>query len=151
MKIVLTTFFKLFFFIRLTVHLDRASDLPPRGRKKFYDTIVKLCLLSSSNQNMKDIVQCSRRIKNSLNPHFHEDFYFSVDKLKILKKTVLRFSCYEFDRQGRHDALGYVMLPLSCHNKPGESIKHELPFKCCASVSFSIIIKANSFLFSLNT
>ena len=125
------------------MHLDRANDLPLRGRKKFYDTIIKLCLLSSSNQNINDIVQCSRRIKNSLNPHYHEDFCFSVEKFKILKKAVLRLSCYEFDRQGRHDALGHVMLPLSCHNIPGESKKHELPFKCCASVSLSIVIKIN--------
>jgi Ca2+-dependent lipid-binding protein len=123
--------------------LDKAIDLPHRGRKKTYDTIIKINLtqkqISSNTRSSftaKEANQCSRKVKNSLNPHFHEDFVFPIEKLKILKNLVLKLSLYDFERQGRHDAIGHIFLPLNCIIKSGETIKHQLPFKSQSSVSY---------------
>ncbi|CAG2113755.1 unnamed protein product, partial [Medioppia subpectinata] len=74
-------------------------------------------------------VQSSRKVKNTLNPHFHEDFIFEVDKFEAIKNLVLRLSLYDHERQGRFDAIGHIVLPLCCMSKAGESNKHNLPFK----------------------
>jgi len=144
------------FSSRFVVHLDRASELPHKGRRRTYDTIVKLNIMSmpkqksssrnssrrnstASNTSSNSVysVQCSRKVKtnnNTPNPHFHEDFYFPVEKLKWLKSKLLRLSLYDADRQGRHDAIGHALLPLSCHIKIDESLKHEMELKCSSMV-----------------
>ena len=131
------------FNIRLNLHLDKANDLPQRGRKKTYDTVIKVNLIpkhyeieSRNSFNSKDVisVQSSRKAKNTLSPHFHEDFIFDVEKFETLKNRVLRLSLFDYERQGRFDAIGHIVLPLNCMTKPGESKKHNLPFKCQPSV-----------------
>ncbi|CAG2121111.1 unnamed protein product, partial [Medioppia subpectinata] len=58
---------------RLNIHLDKACDLPHRGRRKTYDTIIKLNLMDKQNEanlrnsfTAKDAVsvQSSRKVKN---------------------------------------------------------------------------------------
>lgn len=97
--------------------MDKATDLPYKGRKKSYDTVIKINLLqkqynsnTKSSFTAKEANQCSRKVKNSLSPHFHEDFVFPIEKLKMLKNLVLRLSLYDYERQGRHDAIGQLFL-----------------------------------------
>ena len=138
----LSSYLKYFEF-RLNLHLDKANDLPQRGRKKTYDTIIRINLIPKFYENnsknsftSKDVisVQSSRKVKNTLSPHFHEDFIFDVEKFDSLKNLVLRLSLYDYERQGRFDAIGHIVVPLTCLTKPGESKKHNLPFKCQPTV-----------------
>ena len=121
--------------------MDKASDLPQRGRKKTYDTVIKINLIPkqidrNNSFNSKDVisVQCSRKAKNTLNPHFHEDFIFDVEKFETLKNLVFRLSLFDCERQGKFDAIGHIVLPLNCMTKPGESKKHNLHFNFQPSV-----------------
>jgi Ca2+-dependent lipid-binding protein len=129
--------------------LDKACDLPHRGRRKTYDTVLKINLMPKQMETnlrnsftSKDVisVQSSRKVKNTLNPHFHEDFIFEVEKVDALKNLVLRLSLYDYERQGRFDAIGHIVLPLTCMTKAGESKKHSLPFKSQTTVCFAVLM-----------
>jgi len=48
----------------------------------------------------------------------------------------MRLSLYDFERQGRHDAIGHILLPLNCITKSGETKKLQMPFRSQTSVSF---------------
>ncbi|XP_022245068.1 synaptotagmin-15-like isoform X3 [Limulus polyphemus] len=92
---------------RLTVILKRAEDLPYMGQEKTYDTFVRVTVLPCKRKYFKS----SRIVKNALNPEFQEYLTFPIEK-KDLQKQTLRLSLFDYSRQGRHDAIGHILVPM---------------------------------------
>ncbi|XP_076317973.1 synaptotagmin-1-like isoform X1 [Tachypleus tridentatus] len=92
---------------RLTVFLKKAEDLPYMGQEKTYDTFVRVTVLPCKRKYFKS----SRIVKNALNPEFQEYFTFPIEK-KDLQKQTLRLSLFDYSRQGRHDAIGHVLVSM---------------------------------------
>lgn len=73
-----------------------------------------------------------------MNPHFHEDFYFPVEKFKSLQNLVLRLSLFEFSRQNKHDAVGHALFPLAELKENEGTKKFELPLRSPSMVRTSV-------------
>lgn len=92
---------------KLKVSINQAVSLPPKGAKIYYDSFVRVTFLPSRKN-----ARMTRTIKSTLNPHFREDLYFNLSKARNVNGRHLQLSLYDFDRKGRHDAIGHVILPL---------------------------------------
>ncbi|GIY69674.1 synaptotagmin-17 [Caerostris extrusa] len=109
---------------KLTVHLERAIDLPKKSSEpqQFYNTYVRLSITSSRKNFL-----LSRTIKNTINPVYKEEHVFHTNrsKWKSFCQNALRLSVFDYDRQGRHDAVGHALLPLTIISDKKE--QHRLP------------------------
>ncbi|KAF8764994.1 Synaptotagmin-15 like protein [Argiope bruennichi] len=110
---------------RLTVFLDRVTGLPKKSiepEHQQYSTFVRLSITSSRKHFL-----LSRTIKNSLNPVYKEEHVFHTNrsKWKSFWQTALKLSVFDCDRQGRHDAVGHTLLPLT--NISDKREQHRLP------------------------
>ncbi|KAG8190297.1 hypothetical protein JTE90_012585 [Oedothorax gibbosus] len=103
---------------KLSVFLDRATSLPKKSSSpdpQHYSTFVKLSLLITASSTSKKNFVLSRTARNTLSPVFREEHFFHTNrtKWKSSHQSALRLSLFESDRQGRHDAVGHVLLPLT--------------------------------------
>ncbi|GFV71464.1 synaptotagmin-15 [Trichonephila clavipes] len=110
---------------RLSVFLDRATDLPKKSlepQQQYYNTYVRLSITSSRKNFL-----LSRTVRNTLNPIFKEEHIFHTNraKWKSFCQNALRLSVFDCDRQGRHDAVGHALLPLATILDKKE--QHRLP------------------------
>src|SRR4051812_21628556 len=70
------------------------------------DPYVKVYLMPNKKKKFQTKVQ-----RKSLNPVFNESFKFSVPYSEISGQT-LTLNVFDFDRFGKHDQIGVVLVPL---------------------------------------
>eukprot|EP00010_Vexillifera_abyssalis_P000280 CAMPEP_0201562502 /NCGR_PEP_ID=MMETSP0173_2-20130828/79364_1 /ASSEMBLY_ACC=CAM_ASM_000268 /TAXON_ID=218659 /ORGANISM="Vexillifera sp., Strain DIVA3 564/2" /LENGTH=872 /DNA_ID=CAMNT_0047977075 /DNA_START=231 /DNA_END=2845 /DNA_ORIENTATION=- len=91
----------------LNVHVLSASNLARRDINGLSDPYVKL---KFADQRKK-----TKTIKKNLNPIFNEQFSFAVSNSVMEKKSKhkLEISVWDWDRFGKNDFLGQLLIPLS--------------------------------------
>ncbi|XP_015919239.1 synaptotagmin-17-like [Parasteatoda tepidariorum] len=109
--------------LRLRVFVEKASSLPKKSSpQEAYNTFVKMCIIFSNKNSLM-----TRTVKNTLSPIYKEDHIFHTNRSKwtSTNQTCLRLSVFDCERQGRHDAVGHALLPLS--QLSGKKQRHVLP------------------------
>merc|ERR1712218_696555 len=92
----------------LIVTINKCSNLPAKDKdNKTSDPYVKLQLLPEKQHKVK-----TRVMRRTLNPVYDEDFTFYGIHFNQLEGLTLHFVVLSFDRYGRDDVIGEVMLEL---------------------------------------
>ncbi|XP_076356660.1 synaptotagmin-4-like [Tachypleus tridentatus] len=92
----------------LLVTIVQCTHLPPKDLNKgTSDPYVKLLLLPDKQHKVK-----TRVLRNTLHPHYDEEFTFYGITPNKLEVTTLHFVVLSFDRYSRDDIIGEVIYPF---------------------------------------
>lgn len=91
----------------LKLKIIQGKDLAARDANGLSDPYVRITLLPDKKHRLETKIK-----RRTLNPRWHETFYFEGFPVNKLQARVLHLHVYDYDRFSRDDSIGEVHLPL---------------------------------------